>query len=126
MFVCLFEALGLFNLILSCRSQFLLQVKEAKGAKSLMKAINPTTEYLFGGKAKEVGQDVKASEELNPLAKNEPNFSRKRKGFQGNNHGAGGSFSKHFKPFRGDRGGRGGPSGRGGKRSDRLSKFSDN
>ena len=103
---------------------WLKRIGEQKGARAQAKELPPTTDYLFGDKVKNLSMDLKASQELNPLAI-VPFHKR-----GGGHHRTGGSYaggrgsgaSGYQKPRgRGGPGarGRGGPSARG----DRLSKF---
>ena len=102
---------------------WLTRIREEKEARAQAKEITPSTEWLFGGHIKALAQDLKTSNELNPLALN---YGKKRGA--GNFRGRGGFRGSGGFSFRG-RGGshavrsRGGPSA---ARGSRLNKFKDN
>ena len=105
---------------------WLKRIGEQKGARAQAKELAPTTEFLFGGKVKDISMDLKASQELNPLAI-VPFNNNKRGGHFRHGHGHGGrgagGFSNFPKP-RGRGSGSGSARGRGSStRGDRLSKF---
>ena len=101
---------------------WLKRIGEQKGARAQAKELSPTTEFLFGGKVKDLSMDLKASQELNPLAIVPFNNSKRGGHFRHGNGGRGaGGFSNFPKPR-----GRGSGSARGrgsSTRGDRLSKF---
>ena len=104
---------------------WLKRIGEQKGARAQAKELPPTTEFLFGGKVKDLSMDLKASQELNPLAivpfKRGGHHRRGANFSGGRGSGAGGSFSFPKPRGRGNGSARGrGSSTRGG---DRLSKF---
>ena len=47
---------------------YLTRIKEQKEARAQVKRLHPLTKFLFGGQVKELSQDIKAAEELDPLA----------------------------------------------------------
>ena len=47
---------------------YLTRIKEQKEARAQVKRLHPSTKFLFGGHVKELSQDIKAAEELDPLA----------------------------------------------------------
>ena len=102
---------------------WLTRIREEKEARAQAKELAPSTEWLFGGHIKALAQDLKTSNELNPLALN---YGKKRGAgnFRGRGgfRGSGGSFS-----FRG-RGGSHAVRSRGpsATRGSRLNKFKDN
>ena len=101
-------------------------MKEEKGARDAVKEQHPSTQFLFGGNVKGVAQDIKDSEELNPLALNPPKKLRRggSGGYSGRgSSGAGGSFHKfQHKKSKNYGAGRGKSSA---NRGDRLSKFKE-
>ena len=67
------------------------------------------TQILFGGQVKELSQDIKAAEELDPLAPPPKKFFRGNQGAQrGGSSGSGGSFTRYNKGRGGSNPGRGG------------------
>ena len=90
---------------------YLTRIKEQKEARAQVKRLHPSTKFLFGGHVKELSQDIKAAEELDPLAPPPKKFFRGNQVAQrGGSSGSGGSFTRYNK-------GRGGSNlGRGGKK----------
>ena len=74
-----------------------------------MKRLHPSTQYLFGDQVKEVSKDIKAADELDPLAPPPKKFKSSQSSLRGGG-GAGGSFTR----FNRGRGGSNQP--RGGKK----------
>ena len=117
-------------LLLMRRALFLKKIGNNKGAKNSVKRLQPSAQFLFGGKVGDVTKDLKASEELNPLSgkysknggvgsKNSTFYPRGR----GRGRGRGGG-----RGYQGNRGGGGNHSGssRGGSSSgSRLDRFKD-
>jgi hypothetical protein len=98
-------------LLLMRRALFLKKIGNNKGAKNSVKRLQPSAQFLFGGKVGDVTKDLKASEELNPLygkysknggvgSKNSTFYHRGRgrgrgggRGYQGKKRGGGGNHS---------------------------------
>ena len=86
------------------RGMYLTRIKEQKEARAQCKRLHPSTEFLFGGQVKELSKDIRAAEELDPLA---PPPAKKFFGqAHGSRGGAGGQFTK-FTRGRGSFGGYG-------------------
>ena len=94
----------LLNLML--RSLYLKKVSRVKQAKNKVKALNPTTEFLFGGGVGELCLAFSYSAELNPLKKLN---TGKPKWKQPSSHASGGfsklPWKKEGFSYRGSRGG---------------------
>ena len=115
-------------LLMMRRALYLKLISSKKGAKSSVKRLQPSQKYLFGGKVGEVCKDLKASEELNPLASYSKNGGKGRKNSYTpfNKKGGGGRGRGGYrggKSFRGGGANSGGTSRGGSSRTDR---FKDN
>ena len=109
-----------------------MNVKLQKQTRAQVKALTPSTSFLFGGGVKDISQNVKASEELNPLAvESSSKFDKKRKAkFQSFGHakkfgGAGGFGHVGFKGRGGGQQASGSGRGKGGPGKSRLNQFKD-
>ena len=100
----------LFNqLLLMRRGQYLFRVTQQKNARQIIKRLEPSTRYLFGGKIGEVSKNLKDQDQINPLVnkfKNTRGGGYSRAGYSG-----GGGYS------------RGGGFSRGGYSNNRLERF---
>ena len=70
---------------------YFANVHKYKDARAQVKSLEPTTEFLFGGKVKDLCQDMKASMELNPLSSGGRGRGRGCGGYGGY-----GGYNPHF------------------------------
>ena len=106
----------LFNQILLLRrGQYLFRVTQEKNARQIIKKLEPSTRYLFGGKIGEVSENLKDQDQINPLANK----------FKTNPRGAGGysGYSRGGGYYRGGGYSGGGYSRGGGYNNARLERF---
>ena len=81
----------LFNQILLLRrGQYLFRVTQEKNARQIIKKLEPSTRYLFGGKIGEVSKNLKDQDQINPLATKFKNNPRGGAGYSGYSRGGGG------------------------------------
>ena len=78
----------IFNqLLLLRRGQYLARVTQDKNARQIVKRLDPSTRFLFGGKIGEVSKNLKDQDQINPIVqKFKP---RGGTGYGGNSRGNG-------------------------------------
>merc|ERR1719318_736222 len=82
-----------FNqLLLLRRGQYLFRVTQEKNARQIIKRLDPSTRYLFGGKIGEVSKTLKDQDQINPLANKFK--SNPRGGGAGYNYSRGGGYPR--------------------------------
>ena len=82
-----------FNqLLLLRRGQYLFRVTQEKNARQIIKRLDPSTRYLFGGKIGEVSKTLKDQDQINPLVNKFK--SNPRGGGAGYNYSRGGGYPR--------------------------------